>query len=292
MSDARTPALRDVFVEQFRMIGLSMLPEFGMLAVLLAVVSLVSDPLHGNAINLRPENFLFLVAVSVLLPFAIWKGRDRLEDGSYFTMPVEHRRHALVRVAAGWLWLLVLVAIVMAWISSMIVLSGGSFVNPGSTYLLLESAETMELARREDLREFAWVTPAWTWLLMLTGPTVAYLLSSALNLATRRPVRVVLGTVVGLMLLGIATNELVFDLVRFGLDPVIAHPWGLDTAFTGGSESLKTLVVVAEAGGPVETQVWTAIPTTGAYARATLLWLAIGAVALWAATRLLRERAR
>ena len=291
MSDVRTPAWRDVLVEQFRVLGLSMRAELVVLAVLMLALTIVSDPMTGNPINFRPENDIILAALAALLPFVVWRGRDQLEGGSFLTMPVEQRMHALARVAAGWVWLLILVALVVLWLASLVVASGGNFGNPGSTYFLLEGAQTGQLVERAALREFEWVTPAWTWLIVVTGPTVAYLLSSALNLSTRRPVRLVVGVVVGLLLLGLVTGEVAFDVLRFGLDPLLAHPWGLDTVFTGGSESLKTLVLVPDSTSRGETPVWSDVPTFGAYAGATLLWLAIATAALWAATLRFRETA-
>ena len=291
MSDMRrTPAWRAVLVEQFRVLGLSMRGELVLLVVLMTAVSIAATPGHGNAINFRPENNIILAALAGLLPFVVWRGRDQLEGGTFFTMPVEHRRHALARVAAGWVWMLILVAGVLAWLAALVVASGGNFGNPGSTYFLLQGAQSGQIVERSALREFEWVTPAWTWLIALTGPTIAYLLSSALNLATRRPVRVVLAVAVGMLLFTLAAGPVASDVLGFGLDPVLAHPWGLDTVFTGGSESLKTLVLVPDGTSQDETPVWRAIPTFGAYVGATLLWSALATAALWAATRRFREK--
>ena len=47
MSDVRTPAWRDVLVEQFRVLGLSMRAELVVLAVLMLALTIVSDPMQS-----------------------------------------------------------------------------------------------------------------------------------------------------------------------------------------------------------------------------------------------------
>ena len=295
MSDIRRgPTWGAVLAEQFRMIGLSMRAEAALLGVLMAVLSFalgMSILREGTVVSIRPDNYVIFGALGFLLPFAVWKGRARLESGSFLTLPVEHRRLAATRVLAGWLWLMIALALVFCWLALLVILSGGTFSSPpGTTRYILEHAVPGATVARSALREVPWTTPDWHWFIGLTGSTIAYLLSSALNLATRNPLRWVAGVTVAVLLLGLATGEYAFEWLRIALHPVLVHPWGLDTALTGGSESLNTIVVVPTGEGTETVRVWRDLPTLGAWLRATTLWLAIAAAVFWAATLRFRER--
>lgn len=292
MSDVvRRPSTAAAFLEQVRTVGLSIRGEAWLVGVLLGFLSIglgMAIWREDMAVHVRPDNYLLLALIGAVMPFAVWKHREGLDASVFLTLPVDHRRHALLRVLAGWVWLMIAVAGVLAWLAVLVTTSGGTF-GSDAMRLVLPGAQPDAIVDPAALREIRWATPGWHWFIPFTGATIAYGLASAVNLATKHPVRVVGGIVVVLLLLGAATGEYAFEWMRIALHYVLVHPWGLDTAFTAGSESLKTLVRVGSAGAE-PTSVWRALPTLGAWLGATLLWSVITAVALWAATLRLRER--
>ena len=289
----RRPSAAGVLVEQVRVVGMSLRGEALVAGVLVAFVSIglgMAIWREGLVMDLRTDSHPLYGVLGALLPFAIWKGRDRLQESSFLVLPVEHRRHALTRVLAGWIWLLAAVAALLAWQALLAIVSGGEFGALTTRMVLDRPAATMAPVDASWLRAVEWTTPAWQWLLPFTGATVAYAMTSALNLATKHPLRVVGAVLIALLLLGVATGEYIFDWLRIVLDGVFNHPWGLDTVVTGGNESLKTQVLVPTPLDRGPTVVWRDLPTLGAWAGATLLWLGLSAAALWAATLRLRER--
>jgi len=292
MSDViRRPTARAVFAEQFRMIGLSLRGEAALAALVMLTLSLgligelLGDPMR---VDLRADNHVVFGLLGALLPFLVWKGRDRLGESAFFTLPAEHRRHVLLRVAAGWAWCMIALVGLLVWLSIAVVLSGGTFGIETTRYVLEGAQPGMQMPA-SMLREVRWTTPGWQWLLPFTAATLTYALASALNLATKHPLRLVVGVVAGLLLLGVVAGEFAFAWLRMALHYALVHPWGLDTVVTGGSGSLKTLVTVPEHGTP-DTTVWRALPTLGAYVGATVLWSVVSALALWAVTLRFRER--
>lgn len=292
MSDVvRRPSARAVLAEQIRAVGLSLRGEALLLGVLVGFISfgvVMAIWRESLVVDLRTDNHPLFAMLGALMPFAVWFGRDRLREGSFFVMPVEHRRHALLRALAGLFWLLVVVSALLLWHALLTLVSGGSF-GAETTRLVLANAQAAAAVDAATLREVSWTTPAWQWLLPFTSATIAYALMSALNLATKHPLRVVGGVLIAILLLGAATGEYVFEWLRIGLHYVLVHPWGLDTVLLGGSESLKTQVHVP-AFEYATTTVWRALPTLGAWLGATLLWSVLSIIALWAATLRLRER--
>ena len=288
MSAERIP-MRDVVAEQFRYVALAARRETLLMLVVLLVVSFAAAMtiVHDNiVVDFDPENDFMFPAIGFLLPFALWKARDREPTAHFWVMPVEHRRHALARVLAGWLWLMLLVALLAVWVSIFVLASGGSFA-PVAERLVLRAAEWPANPTLADFDAVMARAPRWGWIVPVTASTIAYTVSSALVLATRNPVQWIVGIVAGVLLLGLATAEVAFEVLRTTFDVVLTYPWGLDTVLLGGQNSLNTMIL-----GPAgeQTRVWLDLPEFDVWLKATLVWGSIATVALWAALRRLRER--
>lgn len=172
----RTPRTRDVVREQIRIVGLSLRREALVVAVVLGIVTVTIAVaiVRGEAESWFDSDEWFMVGVvAFLCPFAIWRSERPFAPSFFWTLPVERGRLALVRVFAGWVWLMAALAGFVAWNLVLALLSGVS------------GAET--------------ITP-----FVVIGATAAYLLGSAVVLGLRHPLRWLLGTVALLLLLGLA----------------------------------------------------------------------------------------
>lgn len=170
-----TPRGRDVVREQVRIVGLRLRREALVVAVVLGIVTLViaADIVRGRAATwFDSDEWAGIGVVSFLYPFAVWRGEKRFGPGFLWTLPVDRRRLALARVAAGWVWLMAALAVFVVWQCTLAALSG------------VTGAET--------------VSPA-----VLYGATGLYLFGSALVLGLRHPLRVLLGTFGVCFLLGL-----------------------------------------------------------------------------------------
>ena len=276
---ATLPRTAAVLAEQLRFLGLALRRWAAAgLAVPLALLALA---LLEPPLSYAREVGWWFAVLGFAAPFAAW--RTLRSDGALWTLPVEHRRHALVGVAAGWCWLMAAAAALLAWLVALVLLTDGRLV-VAETRLLLAGAA----AAPERLAEVAWRTPWWQWAIPFTAATVAYLLGSALVLATRHPWRWAAGALLAVVL--------ALTLSGAGgrgdagpRDRLLGHRYGVETLVLGGPDGRTSPVTVAAADGrPV--RAWRELPTFDRWAAATLLWTAAGALALWLATRRLRER--
>ncbi len=196
----RVPAMKTVWMEQLRVVGLAIRREAALAGVALAIGSLVVIAVmpmlqaiidEGGVSELvldpgePPWGFIAVLA-ALLLPFVVWKGERRFGDTPFWSLPVDHRRHALLKVAAGWVWLLAILGAALAWVTLTVLASGGTLGVDEVRVLVLDpvGAAAGAPAATESVR---WTTPWWEWVLPFTSATAAYLLASTLFLATARP---------------------------------------------------------------------------------------------------------
>lgn len=254
-----TPRLRDVAREQVRVVGLSLRREAMAVAAVLGIVTLIitMDIVHGTATTwFDSDEWVGVVMLSFLFPFAVWRGEKRFGPAFLWTLPVDRRRLALAKVFAGWVWLATTLTVFVLWHKVLAVLSG------------VADART---------------TP----LLSLTGATAMYLLGSALVLGLRHPLRWLLGTVGVFFLLGTLNEAL--GRTQNGMSRMFASsgivrwlvygPYGIDTLLSSGGFS---------SAAKQATIVWRSHPYV-ASTIAIVLWIAVGAIALWAAASRHRE---
>lgn len=147
------------------------------------------------------------LAWGLFLPFHLWRGEVPSRRGYHWTMPVAHRQHDLLRVAAGAVWLLAIVAALLATAVATAALAG----HGGGLGAL----------------------SAWVWPSVLLGPLVPYLAVSVALVRAEHPAAWVWGTLgVGFMLWTVATAariEPIRALLRYG----VAGSLGLLRALAG-----------------------------------------------------------
>ncbi|HEX2254815.1 MAG TPA: hypothetical protein VHQ65_16240 [Thermoanaerobaculia bacterium] len=282
-----TPPPGQVLRAQIRAVGSALRwPAVVALALGTLATVLVTTQLRvGGPLAFHPEHQMLPGMLGLLLPLAVWRGETRFGAGFLWTLPVDRRRHALAKVFAGWVWLTAAVALFVAWLLALTLLSGAS-VLAEETILVLRSSTTplrglLDPAAVETVR---WTPRPLLWLVPFTAATGAYLLTSALVLGVRHPLRWIAGAVLGLLLVdavGTAVGAEWLDdapelLMRWLLD----GPYGFDVLLTARTESLKTLATLSTGE---EVVVWRALPQVGRWATATLLWTGAGLLALWAA---------
>jgi hypothetical protein len=247
------PRTRDVLMAQIRAVGL---PPRGRVLAVMAVVALammlitIGSLNRGEVIAVHPERQMWPGVVGLLLPIVIWRGEERFGASFLWTLPVDRWRHALAKVFAGWVWLMGGVALFVLWSLALILLSRGDIL----------AEETLPVL----------------WLAPFTSPTATYLLASAFALATRHPLRWIVGSVIGFFIVsrvGEVVNAVWLRSVLALLESLVEGPYGFDALLTARTTSQ-------------------ALPDVGQWATATLLWTGTGLVTLWAAAFRHRESRR
>jgi hypothetical protein len=290
-----TPGLRAVLAAQIRAIGFMLRRPVIVGGVLLALAMLlITVELRGTGkmVNFHPEQYVLPGLLGLLLPLAVWKGEDRFAAAFLWTLPVERRSHVLLKVLAGWVWLMAAVALAVLWILALALFSGG-------TVLGEELRQTLPAYSREFTGPFdpsavqqVWWTPRpLLWLVPFTAATVTYLLASAIAVGLRQPLRWIAGGVFGFFLL-VAIAETadaarVIEGADRVLDALLNGRYGIHALLTARTESLQVAATLTTGERLV---VWRAFPDPGEWVVATLFWTGGSLAALWAAASRHRER--
>lgn len=202
------PRAAAVFQLQIRKMGRILRPELIGLALILSPTAIMGLGLlmqRDAALDYPQELSFLLPAAAFLLPFRLWN-RERLFDrGDFLLMPVERRKHILIRVCAGAVWALGLAAAVVLLFNFLALTAGSPTIGA-----------------------------AWRWLVPLGSVATAYLLGSALVLALRHPLRWSVGLVLASALLS------AFDLdapLKPATQAVLHGDLGLERVLTGGASS-------------------------------------------------------
>ena len=122
-----------------------------------------------------------------------------------------------------------------------------------------------------------------------------YLLGSAVVLGSRRPLRWVIGMVLLYAILSVASDAAsarfqmgwLADGPGSFLERLIQDRYGLDALLTARTGTLSTVVPLTTGQRAL---VWRAVPDLADWRVATLVWTAVGLVALWAAASRHREQ--
>jgi hypothetical protein len=291
------PRTRDVLVAQIRAVGLA---SRGPALVAMAVVAVVTLLITINALKtgeviaFHPERQMLPGLVGLLLPLAVWRGEERFGASFLWTLPVDRRQHALAKVFAGWVWLMGGVALFVLGSLALTLFSGGNILAEETLRVLrplsLSASPTLDPAAVETVR---WTPQPLLWLAPFTSATATYLLASALGLATRHPLRWIVGAVIAFAIVsgvGEAANAVWLGNVLEPLvESLIEGPYGLDALLTARATFLNNDATLST-GDRVE--VWRALPDVGQWATATLLWTGAGLMTLWAAASRHREGRR
>jgi hypothetical protein len=291
------PPLRDVLAAQVRVVGFALrrsaLIAMAVIAVTTVLIS-VQTVGDGKAIDFHPERHILPGLLGLLLPLAVWMSEDRFGAGFLWTLPVDRRTHALARALAGWLWLMGAVALLVLWLLALALLTGGK-VFAEETLRVLPSFSPHATGPFEPsaVRGVRWMPQPAHWFIPFTAATATYLFASALALGARRPLRWIVGTVSGFVLLLSFGEALNSDPMTLGADRLlrwlVAGPYGVDALLTARTESLQVSATLATGESIV---VWRALPDLQQWAAATLLWTSAGLLLLWAAAARHRERRR
>jgi hypothetical protein len=256
-------------------------------AALAALLIPIESLNRGEAIAFHPERQMLPGILGLLLPILVWRGEERFGASFLWTLPVDRRRHALAKVFAGWVWLMGGVALFVLWSLAVTLFSGGNILAEETLRVLrsLQLPGALDPAAVETVR---WTPEPLLWLAPFTSATAMYLFASALGLATRHPLRWIVGSVIGFYISD-AANVGLGNVLESLLDPVFEGPYGLDALLTARTTFLSNEATLSTGE---RVMVWRALPDAGQWARATLLWTGAGLVTLWAAASRHREDRR
>ena len=282
------PDLRAAATAQLKAVALAVRREvlvggilFG--AVLLAVVLSALAEGSSFAIGHIGGPGVVVGLAAFLFPIAVWKGEDRFGLSTLWTLPVDHARHAFVKVAAGWVWVMALTTASLLSLVLAVLLTGGSIEQESTRWLVDASAPA-------GARPVEW-SPAWPWLVPFGAATATYLLGSALVLATDHPWRWILGAVLVFWVFGFFGEEAEVEWMDRAFEWFVftvgfGH-WGLEPLLTGGTESVHARIVLPSGE---EVPAWRELPTLARWAGSVLLWSAVGVAGMAAASWRHRER--
>lgn len=258
------PRRADVVREQLAAVGLSLRREGavagGLLGLLSALILWRSATRGYSWVDFDPEIFVPAVLVAFLAPMAVWKGEGPDRRGYHLAMPVERGFHAIVRSAAGLVWVLAAVAAYATWMWLMMVMTGG------------------------QVRVSAWMV----WAAPFAAALVVYFIGSAVTLWAAHPWRWMGGAAVGYAFLtSLAEPEYGrHPTVLDGVTSVLDGRYGFFTVVSGRTPVLVTEVIKMPDGSIRHDTGIEHLAVAGSWMTATWIWLA-AAVALfvWAAYR-------
>ena len=283
------PRLRDVLLEQVRVTWIALRTPALVGVALAAMATLVALPTisRGGPLSINGWPTWLPGIMGALLPIVVWGRDERFGPGFLWTLPVDRHRHALTKIAAGWIWLMAGVVMFLSWLFVMTRVTG-EHVLPETLHIIVSEAAGIGKVDPATIRTVPWDPGKLMWLVPFGGATVCYFLGSALMLGTRHPLRWVLGVA-----LLIALTAMVGEPVatQFGmtwlagapgrlLGLIVGSRYGLDAVLTARSESLSATATLTTGRSM---RVWWGVPDLADWAVATLLWTALATLSLWAA---------
>jgi hypothetical protein len=175
------PRWRDVVLEQIRIVGLRIRPVLLVVAVVLTIGTiLIGGDLLSGGEGFDSSALFPTPLFSCLFPFAIWRNEQPFGPSFIWTFPVDRRRLALAKVFAGFVWLIVALALFTTWLLALGFLAR---VGPEGTIMRIPYIATI----------------------------ATYLFGSALLLGLRDPLKWVFGAA-GLLLLVGGASQVLEDL--------------------------------------------------------------------------------
>jgi hypothetical protein len=295
-----TPRLRDVLREQVRTIGFALrMPmliaaALAVLATAALAIQILSGEMRGN---LHAEPSALPGGIGALLAIAIWLREERFGPGFFWTLPVDRRQHALIKVLAGWLWLMGGVAFYALCQLLLALVSDGGVLPVETLNILTTDVPRSAPIDPSTLRIVQWAPGPLIWAVPFCAATAIYLIVSAFMLGARRLFRWV---VVAALLFPVTSGAAHLagrwlgvawlpDAPERAMDQLLEGRFGLDSL-------LKLRTWTLDRGAALATgeriEVWSAPPDMGDWSIAVLLWTGVGLVALWAAASRHREERR
>ncbi|HEX6050643.1 MAG TPA: hypothetical protein VFZ21_15295 [Gemmatimonadaceae bacterium] len=294
------PALSAVLREHIRVTGLVLRGPALIAAALIGLVTLVAwlqSVSMGVVLYFYEWPTLLPGLMGALLPVAVWARDERSGHGYLWTLPVDRRRHAFTKVFAGWVWLMVGVALFALWRPVLTLASGGRVLPPETLYLLTTHVPLAGPLDQTTLQAVRWTPSPLIWAVPFTAATGSYLLGSALVLASRRPLRWVIGTVLAYAIVSVVSDAAgaqfrvswLMDAPGGLLERLVQGRYGLDALLTARTGTLSTIVPLATGQ---RAMVWRAVPDLSDWHIATFVWTGAGLLALWLAAFRHREQRR
>ena len=282
-----TPARRDILAAELRSVGIAICPLASITAAVVAVMGLllVAYELRTrDDIDVVPDLGLLVTLFAPVFPVFVWKGEYRFRHSYLASMPVDRTYHVLVKMAAGWAWLMVSTAVYVLFMLALAVITGGQI---GVDEMRVLASDVPSGTVPVDLEALArrWTTSTWEWAVFFTGPTVAYLLGSAVVLVGSRTRRWLAGIAILVFFLLVLDDE-GMDLGRLAtriewvLVRIVASRYGIMTLLAVTDANPLTNAAGEEIG-----IVWSDPPTLTAWTIATLLWTGLAAGSLLAVVR-------
>lgn len=289
------PRFGQVVREQFRATALILrIPAMivGAIALVATFLALADFFSGRGGVEFAPQLSLIPAFAGILLAVGVWH-RDRPFGARFFwTLPVDRTRHALAKMLAGWLWLMIAAFAFLLWLAILALITKGNLTSDEMVRLLPTPTPPASIALDPSMiKTVRWIPHPAMWLVPFTASTGAYILITAITLGLKHPFRWIIGAFAAAFLFTAVGQGLAADAFWLHLTPitrsVMEGRYGLDAVLTARSESLHTQVVLNS--GKVITA-WRALPVVSDWIIATLLWTSIGAAGLSAALFRNRER--
>ena len=282
----RRPSMAAVAVEQLRTVGLSVRWEGVAICVglflILAIVPF-ADPIIeevGSVLNPADLGVLALM-LGLITPLAVWRGEKPFGDSQLWTYPVDHTRHARLKVAAGWVWLMSVVTLGVSTLALTFQLAGGDLGYEGVRWLVLDR-QAAATGAAGGLQQVPWSTPWWQWLHPFVVGTWGYLAVTTVLLGFQRPLHWVAGGWIVMLGFGmLAEGE-----VRWALAVADAIQGAIDWLASAGQD-YRRMTAYLESGERVRG--WMTMPSFDTWVRAMSAWMFLAVAGTWLATGRHRE---
>jgi hypothetical protein len=287
---SQLPAWRVVLREQLRVTGLALRgPIYVTVALALVATLLIAIRVakRGTTIDVGIEPSAIFGLIGAVLPVVVWAKDDRFGPAFLWTLPVDRRQHALLKVFSGWLWLMAGIALSMLWLLALTLLSGGRIFAPEVLHVAAGHVNAFNAIDVNSLTTATWSPGVAIAFVPVAAATATYLLISALWLGTRYPFRWLIGIGLCVAMLVVA-SEFAHHLgiawlaaaPERGFRLLVESRYGLDALLTARTASLDTGVALPTGQ---EIQVWREVPRMADWGGATVLWTSIGSIGLWMA---------
>jgi hypothetical protein len=126
----------------------------------------LAGPLPPMDVSFAPEISVTILPLALLLPLAMWQDEPPAQRDYHLVMPMSGLTHTVIRVLAGWFWVIVCTALYLLAVAAVPAMVDWF---PGAL-----PVHTLYMA---------W----WEWLVPFTAVTVAYVFASAAAVGARRP---------------------------------------------------------------------------------------------------------
>lgn len=294
------PSSRAVLLEQVRTTGhLLRIPIVIAMAAAVLLSIFVAIQIASGAMpgNLHAEPSAAPGVIGALLPIVVWAREERFGPGFVWTLPVDRSRHALIKVLAGWLWLMGGVALYALCQLVIALVTDGQVLPVETLHLLPAPVTTSGPLDPASLRIVQWAPGPVIWAVPFVAATATYLLASAIMLGIRHPLRWLVGAVIVIPVASAASHvagratgvEWLSDAPSRAISQLVAGRYGLDMLLKLRTWTLDRMTRLTT-GERIEA--WSSLPDLGDWGVAALLWTGVGLLALLAAASRHRERRR